>query len=371
MRTVIAWFFLFFGFMPPASAQSSGAGALRTIEPPRESITFLLGEDEGPSLPLFIVAERFFREDSREHTDQLVGTLRSLKAVRDHLASHPPKRGGAWGLINLVVHGNEHGLMDVAITPGGPKATRENLEACLRNGELQPLSHARVDALSEIRVHGCSVGKDRRMLRLLAQAFGGANSALPQVRATQWFTCFQSISACSDGSSQPGTARFLCESWDLYFRPGERPSNSVLASQFRSMHPKIHLDPVEALTHSFPTVEGEAFSYEAPVTFQWTLVYPCGEQPPNLIGAVQKCVWLLSQETFQRRLRAAGLRFHQLSWQVAQVTHSLAGSDRPALQVLGKGRVIHLLRALKPAKEDRSSDPRIAWDDARYFVSAR
>lgn len=203
MNKGFALLFLRTGTLSPASLQSAEAGDGVSASATRESITILLGEDEDPANLVFFVAERFFLQESAERTDHLVRDLRPLQGVRDYLEDHPAQRGGTWGLVNLVVHGNEHGLMDVDVLPNSPKATFDTLAAC-----------------------------------------------------------------------------YLCESRDLFFRPGERPSNGQLASQFRSKHPKLNIDPIEALTHPFSSSEGEAFGYEAPVIYCWTLVFPGNRQAP-------------------------------------------------------------------------------------------
>lgn len=341
----------------PARAQGPRAGA-------RESITFLLGEDEDPALPMFPVAERYFRNDPLERTDQVIANLRSLSAVRDFLAVHSTRNGRPWGLVNLVAHANENGMLDVDLAPGGPKTTLESLTASLQNGTFKALPDACLDGRSELRLQGCSVGKDVPLMKALSKAFGGADPERPLVRATPWFTCFQFNPA------RQRAMRVLCESWKQLYRPGERPSNQVLARRFRSNLPKADFDILEALNHPFPVTPEAAFSYESSARFQWTTIYPGGDLP-SVVGAVRTRTWLLSQESFQRRLSALGWGFQQFIWETQPTIHHRDGTEYRALQTIGRGRVIHLLKPIIAPKNSVAPPPELAWEDPRYYVTAR
>ncbi|MBL0312868.1 MAG: hypothetical protein IPP78_09185 [Holophagaceae bacterium] len=341
----------------PAHAQGARAGE-------RKSITFILGEDEDPAQPMFPVAERYFKEDPLERTDQVVSNLRSLSEVREYLAQHPTSSGLPWGVVNLVAHANENGMLDVDLRPGGPKTTWESVSKSIREGTFKALSDECLDERSELRIQGCSVGKDVPLMKALSVAFGGDDTKRPLVRATPWFTCFQ-----FDPAGRRAV-RFLCESWKLLFRPGERPSNSVLATRLHSKYPKADFDLTEALSHPFPMTPEAAFSYESPVRFQWTAVYPGGDVPA-VVGAVRTRTWLMSQESFQRRLNALGWGFHQLNWETTPTTYHGPGAEYPALQTIGRGRVIHVLKPIVTPKNTDGPRPELAWEDPRYYVTAR
>lgn len=343
--------------MIPARAQGARAGG-------RESITFILGEDEDPALPMFPVAERYFREDPLEHTDQVISTLRSLSEVRDYLARNPTPTGRPWGLVNLVAHANENGMLDVELRPGGPKTTCASLSTSIREGTFKALPDECLDGRSELRIQGCSVGKDVPLMKALSRAFGGDDMERPLVRATPWFTCFQFDPA------DRRAVRFLCESWKFLFRPGERPPNPVLAARFQAQHPRADVDIAEALSHPFPMTPEAAFSYESPVRFQWTAVYP-GGNVPAVVGAVRTRIWLMSQEAFQRRLNALGWGFHQLTWETLPRAYHGDGVEYPALQTIGRGRVIHILKPIVAPKNTDRPRPELTWDDPRYYITAK
>lgn len=341
----------------PARAQGARAGE-------RESITFILGEDEDPAQPMFPVAERYFREDPVERTDQVISNLRSLSEVRDFLAGHPSRNGRPWGLVNLVAHANDNGLLDVELRPGGPKTTVETLSASIQNRTFKSLPDACLDGRSELRIQGCSVGKDVPLMKALSSAFGGDDPQRPLVRATPWFTCFQFNPA------HQRAVRVLCESWKQLYRPGERPTNRVLAMRFHSSLPKADFDIAEALSHPFPVTPEAAFSYESSARFQWTSIYPGGDVP-SVVGALRTRTWLLSQESLQRRLSALGWRFHQLIWETTPTIHQVGGTEYRALQTIGRARVIHLLKPIVAPKNSGAPPPELAWEDPRYYVTAR
>jgi hypothetical protein len=357
MNAFLCAFLLWTAAMIPVRAQEARAGA-------RESITFILGEDENPALPMFQVAERYFNEDLLERTDQVVSSLRSLSEVRDYLVQHPTKNGLPWGLVNMVAHANEQGMLDVDLRQGGPKTTQQTLSLSIREGTFKALPRECLDGRSELRIHGCSVGKDVTLLKALSRAFGGDVSERPLVRATPWFTCFQFI------QSERRATRFLCESWKLLFRPGERPSNQVLAARFHSKHPKVSLDITEALSRPFPLTREGVFSYESSTRFQWTVVYPSGEAP-TLVGSVRTRTWLLSQDSFQRRLNALGWGFHQLNWETIPTIYRGDGAESRALQTIGRGRVIHILKPIVSPGNSSYPRPEMAWDDGRYYATSR
>lgn len=357
MNCLACAFLLGIAALMPARAQGARAGE-------RESITFLLGEDEDPALPMFPVAEHYFRTDPLERTDQVISNLRSLSEVRDFLAGHPTRNGQPWGLVNLVAHGSENGMLDVDLRPGGPKTTFETLSASLQNGAFKALPDECLDGQSELRIQGCSVGKDVPLMKALSRAFGGADPERPLVRATPWFTCFQFNPA------DQCAVRILCESWKQLYRPGERPSNRVLAARFHSSLPKVDFDITEALNHPFPVTPDAAFSYESSARFQWTAIFP-GSDLPSVVGALRTRIWLLSQESFQRRLSALGWGFHQLNWETTPTIHHRDGAEYRALQTVGRGRVIHLLKPIVALKKSDAPPPELAWEDPRYYVTAR
>ncbi len=337
--------------MLPAFSQEAGK---------RESITYLLGEDEDPALPMFRLAEEHFQRHPTERTDHLISYLRSLQDVKTHLAEHPPKDGGRWGLINLVAHGNKD-LVDVAITPNGPRATLSAMKEALNHGAFRIPTSA-IDSITEIRIHGCAVGKNPALLKALSKALSGSESEAPQVSAPKWFTCFR-----PSMDEEPMDSRHLCQNWSIVYKPGPRPNVEDLARRFKRHYPTAEIDPIEAMRRSRARFLGDTFSYEAPIRFTWTLLHLGAHDLPHAPSASQVRTWLLSQEGFRRSLSTTELAFDDLSWEVLPARIPLGGSSVPALVARGEGRAIHVLRSLKPEDASSSDD----WKDERLYAVVR
>ncbi len=333
----------------------------------RPTITFVLGADEDPSLPMFRLAETHFRRDPSERTDQVVTSLRSLEEVRQHLASAPRPGGRPWGLVNLVVHGNASGYLDLALEPGGSKVNAGALARSAAHPGHAPLADEVLDDSSEVRIHGCAVGRDPRLLDSLSLWLGGRDLKRPRVRATRWYTSWRPA---------PGVAslptRALCEFWDIVFAGGtRRPDRKSLTSLLgRALRSGLSLD--EALSSRSLPCEGGAYSYEAPVRTTWTLVFAGAVAPPAAppTGAAM-ARWLLAQDAFRSHLRLNGIAFHQLTWRVEPSERTIDGQTYPALTAVGEGRVLHVLRHLTRRPGEAGPEPQAAWEDPRYYASSR
>lgn len=345
-----------------------GGPAMRDPAPPeRPRITFILGSDEDAARPMYQLAFEHFRTDPLEATPTVIGGLRSLKEVVDYLAGQSPAGGRPWGVINLVVHANAQGTLEVPLEPGGPNVTEESLGAALARGVFTPLTADRLDARSEVRLHGCALGRNAPMLRLLSQAFAGRTPQRPLIRASKWLTCFRSRTPEAPGAP----TRVLCESWDVVFRPSAPPTPELLARRFKDRFPEADLDPGEALARQASRWLGDPFSYEAPLKFSWTVAFPAARQLPEAPAQGRLRHWLLAQEGFQRNLQGAGLRFSDLDWSVTPTWAPIGTSTLPSLRVEGRGRAVHILRALRSPVGPGQIPPHLAWEDTRFYASAR
>lgn len=336
----------------PVSSQEAGR---------RASVTFLLGEDEDARLPMFQLAADHFARDPQERTNHVVRRVRSLREARDYLARFAPEDGRPWGLVNLVAHGRE-GLMDVPVVVGGPRTTGASLDAARKDGSLPPLEDGVVDAVTEVRLHGCAVGRDAHLLKAMSLALGGEDDQRPLVRGTRWYTSYRP----QDPQSEVPT-RYLCQSWDVAFPPGSQPSPQALAQQFQTLHPGIAVDLEGALARDSARFQGDAFSYETPLTFTWTQAYLGREVPRLPAGPLATRKWLLSQADFQTRLHTTGFRYEDFRWDVRATHVEVHGDSYPALEVRGEARARHLLQGLRA----EGTPPQLAFSDERYYASAR
>lgn len=337
----------------PASAQEAPGG--------RESITFLLGEDDDPRLPMFQLAGEHFLRDPSEHTDWVVSHLRSLREVRNYLARNAPGNRRPWGLINLVAHGRP-GYLDVCVTPGGPKVTTVSLQALVREQTFPPLDDDTVDSQTEVHLHGCSVGRDPGLLKAFSMAFGGEDPERPLIRATRWHTSFR-----PQDQSHSMPSRYLCRNWDLVYRSDAKPDPATLTHRFQARNRGETLNVVDALSRDSARFHGDTFSYETPVHFTWTLAFPGKEVPSAPGGPFRARRWLLAQDAFQRTLQAEGLAYDDLAWVVSLSKVKLGDNEYPALVARGEGRALHILQGLCA----KGTQPQIAWEDGQYYASGR
>jgi hypothetical protein len=308
----------------------------------RESITFILGEDTKQTRRFYELSEQYYRYDSTDRTDRIVTSLRSLIEVRDYLEKNPPANGQPWGLVNIVVHSNQWAGMNVSIVPNGQRTTAQALADALDQGEFQPLPDSLMDAFSEIHVQGCALGKDKMLLRLLAQAFGGDDQQHPTVRSSKKFSYFQ-----ADSTQSSGYLHGLADSWFVFLKPGTWPSYEEVAARFKALYPKVKVNWGDALTRQSPRFSGDAFSYKMRIPFRWTVVYPEDATFPKLDTLDQKMAWLRSQKELRAHLKHIGLSLNQFYWQVDPSFYQMGdGTDLPAVVARGKCKVVSVIRAL-------------------------
>jgi hypothetical protein len=339
------------------AAVMGSLAASTTVPSRRPSITFILGVDSDPSLPMYALAAAHFRKDPAERTDEVVTGIRSLAEARQLLATAHRAGDQPWGVVNLVVHGNAQGYLELDLHPGGPRADAGSLA----KDRSSPLPPGVLDGATEIRLHGCALGRDRRVLASLARWFGGGVDAPPLVRASLWYTAFQA----------GAPSRSLCAWSDIYYREGERPGPETLASSVPRPVPSQAGEGSGALGNRTINRPGGCFSYEAPVKFTWVVVFPGAAQPPSLPTGHRQLEWLQGQERLRQHLRAAGIAFHRLRWRIETGTRTVDGRSLPALTATGHGRVVHLLRQLTRPKGESGPDPQAAWEDPRYYASSR
>lgn len=322
----------------------------------REGVVFILGtDDEDPASPMFRYAEAYVRKELPAQGVRLVTELRSLSEVREYLTAHPPSNGKPWGTIQWVVHGNGRGQMTLPMEPGGDPLSARKLKAALEHSELPPLPDRLLDAKSEVRIHGCAVGRDPELLHLISMALGGTDAERPLVCASKLYTCYR----MDPITHEP--VRFLSDAWRLVNRRGQRPPVQELRNRLLDL--PSSLDVASALQRESPRFPGDVFSHSAPAHFRWTLVYRRREDCPDLSSPTHLRAWLQEQELFHRRLTEAGLEVDQMDWSAQIVMKRTRDSEKPAIEVHGTGEALYILKS--------EEDPSIPWEDPRLCAATR
>lgn len=163
-----------FGVSP---IQLTGA-VLNVAVDQRLDITFILD----PSLK---VATTLFQAHPNFKTDDVVTHVESLDGVRQYIAS---SSGPRFGVINIVAHGSPQTGLDVPIVQGGASASVHQL---LLSKQADVSMAHRIDSNTEIRIYGCGVGADPKLVSALDAFFAGSKPAnSPTVYALEEFIEF-------------------------------------------------------------------------------------------------------------------------------------------------------------------------------------
>ena len=92
----------------------------------RENITFILGTDIEQDNPFYQKAEVYFRYNEEDKTETVITHCHTLADVQKYLMDYSKYQKQAWGLINLVSHGNQYTGLSIKISEGGERATAKN-----------------------------------------------------------------------------------------------------------------------------------------------------------------------------------------------------------------------------------------------------
>jgi len=337
--------------------------------PPRESITFILGEDHNRKNPYYTEAADYYRMNKKDRTEYLVTTCRSLLEVRDYLEKNPPSNHLPWGLINLVAHGSEWLGINVPVIPGSKGATTERLMEYILNDKFKPLPDSLADDSTLIFIHGCGVGKNRRLLAVVAEAFGGKTNK-PVARASKLFEFY--ISSRSNGRPIE-CQRFLTQSWYFFYPTGYKPSDSIINQKLRHRYPAEKINWKEALKRESPNFAGEMYHYSFEIPIIWMYRFNKKDSIPDLVSDENKIKWLKKQPEIIKITRSFGIPADRFSWWITRISYTNSGGDKlPAVWVKGSCTVLCILKPMVVKKEDREG----IWvpftpspNDTAYYTS--
>ncbi len=173
--------------------------------PPREDITFILGADRDLDNRFYAAARQIYTQHPNHRTEHVVDHLRSMAEVKTYLQANAPTNGQPWGVINLVSHSSPWSGLSVQLDGAseGDGAGMFDIHRALARADFQALPDALIDRHSEVRVIGCALGGQRRLMNLLSQYFGGRDAQRPVVKSP-WHHVY--IQASPTSLAQGGTA---------------------------------------------------------------------------------------------------------------------------------------------------------------------
>ena len=313
----------------------------------RESITFILGEDKGSENPYYTEALNYYRLSDKERTEYIVDTARSLLSVRNYLEENSPRNGQPWGLVNLVVHGNQWIGLSAPVVPGGMRTSVSSLQDAMAARTFLPLGQEVVDPRTEIVINGCGVGNNEELLETIRIAFGGQKEldALPGVSSTKYFTFYES--SYYKGIPTNST-KYFADYWYTFYAGGVRPNDKQLVRQLEQQFPDADVTWEQALKREEANSGNEAYHTTFRVPVLWTVTYPSVVERPALETRSEQQAWLEGQPELLTNIQQLGIPLHHFQWDFWPVDYEFEdGTVEPAIKAVGWCTVLCVLKRVK------------------------
>jgi len=319
----------------------------------RESITFILGEDQKDSKPYYSLAFDYYKTDKFARTEYIVNSCRSLSEVRDYLRDNPPGNGQPWGLINLVSHGNEWYGMSVSVTPESKRSSTERITEFVNTGKFAALSDSLVDDSTEIFLHGCGLGNDKGLLKIVAKAFGGKGKR-PIVRASKLKEYYSSV---RNADAILTSQLFYAKTWSVYYKMKERPDDEMLTQEFLKLFPNEKINWSAALTHTNPVTPGDVFHYTINVPVYYMKQYKSVDSLPDLSTEEKKISWINSQKVLNDIIAKSKIPVDKFKWTTKKIyIEDENKKKKPAISVTGWCTVLCVVKPLITEKNSATCD---------------
>jgi len=312
----------------------------------RESIAFIMGEDSNPENLFYAKATDYYRYSQTDRTEYVITSCRSLVEVRNYLKNNPPSNNHPWGVINIVAHSNEWSGLGVPIIPGGKRTTTESLMAAIESGRFLALANNIVDAQTEIRIHGCALGRDQELLTTVSKAFGGDDIDLqrPVVRSCRYFLFYETT---RHKGQLVGCKQYMSDFWYAFYRTGYRPGDIRLSNQLRQRYPEVDMDWRDALTRTKPRWLGDSFHYTFRVPIKWIVTYPDPDSRPDLTKKGDQQAWINEQTELQQYLDDFGIPIDCFRWRFKNIDYTYDdGPKEAAIRAVGNCTVLCVLKVL-------------------------
>jgi hypothetical protein len=349
------------------SRTGNNAGIFSKSE--RSSITFILGEDKKDSKPYYSLAFDYYKTDKSVRTEYLINSCRSLSEVRDYLRDNPPGNGLPWGHINLVSHGNEWYGMSVPVTPDSKRSSAERIAEFVNAGKFEALSDSLADDSTEIVLHGCGLGNDKSLLKIVAKAFGG-NGMRPTVSASKLKEYYSSVSNADEVLK---SQLFYARTWSVYYKMKEKPDDEILKQEFIKLFPAEKIDWSAALSRTNPVTPGDVFHYTINVPVYYMKQYVSVDSLPDLSSEAKKIKWISSQKILKDIITKSRIPVDKFKWTTQKIyvaDEKNKNKKMPAISVSGWCTVLCVVKPLITEKNSATCDatPFIpAISDTAYF----
>jgi hypothetical protein len=309
----------------------------------RESITFILGEDKESNNPFYAEAANYYLYNKEGKTDHFVTGCRSLLEVQEYLENYRPENNLPWGMINLVSHGNQWLGLSVKVTPFSKRANADRIHEYIENDSLLQLSEIVIDDETEIFVHACGLGHNKRILQALADVFKGGEQK-PKVNASKLFEFYTSVK--QDGSIIE-SERYYAEAKFITYKMGYRPENTVTANLLKNKYPDSEIDFEDAVSREIPRFTGDFYHYTFEVPVKWVIPYPDSASYPDLSTKAKQHKWISEQDEISDVLNRLNIPQNQFNWWFREVhVRNEDGSKSPAVWLKGYCTILCVINPL-------------------------
>ena len=342
--------------------ESAGVG-IDTIA--RTGITFILGKDDNPRNPYYALADDYYRMNDSEKTETVIDTIYTLSGVLDYLAHNRPTNGRPWRLINLVSHGNEFIDLSVVVSPGGPRVSEESIQQAISDTVLRPLDTTIVDSRTRINLHGCAVGKNIGLLRMLGIAFGGKTPL--QVRASRMFEYYGNL---SDDNNPQFVKHYYARVWYVYHKPDSIPSDDSLARMFKTQYPTDDVNWAEAVQRYHPSNPSEEYHLRMVIPVSWEDFYETKRELPDVRTTQRQNKWIEDKPQFQALMDKTNIPRENFVVKFYNASYKTDSGDVYSLRVKARAGVVCVIKPV--LKRDSLSRERYppylpAADDTVFF----
>jgi len=309
---------------------------------PRTSITFILGKDDNSRNPYYSLANIYYRINKTDKTEVVIDTISSLLDVRNYLIKNPPKNGRPWGLINLVSHGNEFIDLTVKVAPNGARTSSQSLFEAIRDTVFRPLDSTIVDAKSFIYLHGCAVGNNTELLRMLGIAFGGTKRPVP-VKATKLFEYYGYV---SNNRNPQAIRRYVAKVWYAFHNADSFPPEAKLIQQLRIRYPKEKINWAEAIRRQFPSSPAEIYHIRLIVPVIWDDFYKRSELRPVLNTSAKQAQWLAGKPEFLALIKKTKIPYNFFNIKYFNAEFKTENGNYYAVRAKARAGVVCLIKPL-------------------------
>ncbi len=302
---------------------------------PRQSITFILGEDKEQENPYYSNAEDYFKHNPEGMTDHVVTHCRSLVEVLNVLDRYHELIKQPFGLVNIVSHSNPWTGISMSIFEDGERINADRLENAMKDNLIN-ISAGGIDKDTKIVFHSCGLGNNDRLVKALEASFTANHERKPLLVADDRYVNFR-----KEGDQ---VFRNEMEVFYAFYPTAYKPADLHLVRQLNKRYPDMEIDWLQALNQQTLSNESDVFSYRYNVPIEWEILYPEYDVPllPTREDGME---WIMNQDKLIELVEKTEIPFKDFRWIVKKGDKEYEeGYSVPFIKVFGKATVVCILR---------------------------